>query len=574
MPNKNDRTTSGAGGEGTASTAGAASTTPVAEGSTPPPPPPSSSSGDAYCDPGPDPQQELVEVIRTGFDTLASSPGIASSGRSLRQTELQEFGAGYFYTAIRLHTERISFGAYEAFVHRLLCKEKDDYNLKAILPNNQYQDLRVLAESPSPRLSDGEIFRLLKLATDAFLLVNAGAWRPRRANGFSRIDVPSQAELLAELARGDRNETVDVVGSGTSTRVEVDGRIEPAYGYEHFRTELSRFFASTERNYLDAVIRGFDGSPVATTNGSPFCAGYLAPEGPFLMELLWNYWMEEAMLTQAVNAVSLRFQNVRRPGRDPLADLELDPLRPLSAFLWGYIQDESNRLSIKRRAYEYNHQYGLTLYGRAVPPLRPADPRSRFLEAFHNLLRTAAGFYREDNDTTVVAEAFGVLNALKDVHLLLSEGAHNQFRSLTWQARGEMLMQQWLMSRDEMRDFLRGRPMVAYPEPWMARVDAMKKVQGWNDTSVIHFNDLARFGERLLLSIRYGNWSAITDQEEARTWARYWKPEVQGYIHGYQTVTGVNLAAEETVARRDDRYLPPSYHLRRRLQQGALRARW
>jgi hypothetical protein len=136
------------------------------------------------------------------------------------------------------------------------------------------------------------------------------------------------------------------------------------------------------------------------------------------------------MLAQTLNAITLRFQNIRRGGRDPLGDLMLDPLRPLSGILWGYIQDETNRLSLVRRAHEYNHEYGLTLVGRAVPRLRPADPRTRFLEGFHNLLRACARFYREDNDTTVRAEAFGVLNALKEVHLLLSEGGDNQFRTI------------------------------------------------------------------------------------------------------------------------------------------------
>ena len=104
-----------------------------------------------------------------------------------------------------------------------------------------------------------------------------------------------------------------------------------------------------------------------------------------------------------MNAISRRFQNVRGPGeRDPLAHLEIDPLRPLNNLLWGYIQDEQNRLTVKRRAYEYDHHYGLTLYGKAVPPLRPADSRSKFLEAFHNLLHRTLhllqGGQRHDRD--------------------------------------------------------------------------------------------------------------------------------------------------------------------------------
>ena len=64
-------------------------------------------------------------------------------------------------------------------------------------------------------------------------------------------------------------------------------------------------------------------------------------------------------------------------------------------------------------------------------------------------------------------------------------------------------MQQWLMARPEFREFLPTRIMVAYPEAWMDRVDAMKKVQGWTDTSVLNFRNLGVFGEQILLSIRY-----------------------------------------------------------------------
>jgi hypothetical protein len=331
---------------------------------------------------------------------------------------------------------------------------------------------------------------------------------------------------------------------------------------------ISNYLSIDRNNYLQTVLNG------AFTRGSlslasPYClANGGGASAPCLLELIWSYWMEEGMVIQTIAALTRRFQNVRGPGRrpDPLAELELDPLRPLSGFLWGYLQDEPGRLSVLRRAYEYSHHYGITLYGRAVPPLRAADARVRFLEAFHNLLRQAATFYKEDSDTTVIADAFPVLTSLKEVHLILSEGAHNQFRDLPWQTRAEMLLQMWLLSMPQMREFLRGRFMVAYPEPWMGPVDAMKRLQGWTDTSVLHFRDLARFGERILLSIRYGNWSDINDQDDARAWLRYWKAEIQGYVHAYHTATGVMLTDDVLELRRaDHRALQPSYHLRNRL---------
>ena len=175
------------------------------------------------------------------------------------------------------------------------------------------------------------------------------------------------------------------------------------------------------------------------------------------------------------------------------------------------MQDEQHRLSVVRRNYEYDHHYGLRLDGRAVQAMNPADTRSKFLEAFHNLLRLANTFFKQDDDTTVKADAFPVLNALKEVHLILTEGAHNQFGDLPSTARIEMLMQQWLLARPEFREFLPTRIRVAYPEPWMDRVDAMKKLQGWTDTSVLHFRNLAIFGEQILLSIRWGFWSDVQE---------------------------------------------------------------
>jgi hypothetical protein len=289
-----------------------------------------------------------------------------------------------------------------------------------------------------------------------------------------------------------------------------------------------------------------------------------------MLELIWSYWLEQGMLVQTQNAISRRFQNVRGPAeRDPLAMMEFDPLRPLNNLFWGYVQDEQHRLSLVRRAYEYDHHYGLALEGKAVPEMRTADSRSRFLDAFHNLLYLTAVFFKQDDDTTVKADGFPVLNALKDVHMLLSEGAHNQYGDLPSTARVEMMMQQWLLARPEFREVLPSRVMVAYPEPWMERVDAMKRLQGWNETSVMHFHKLATYGEQLLLSIRFGNWSKVDVSPNAAVWARFWRSQIQAYIHAYNTVTGVNLTAEVTQPQQLElRSAQPSTLMRQRLLSG------
>ena len=288
---------------------------------------------------------------------------------------------------------------------------------------------------------------------------------------------------------------------------------------------------------------------------------------PILLELIWSYWMEEGMLVQSFNSITRRFQNLRSNGeRDPLAQLELDPLRPANNLLWGWIQDEQSRLSVLRRAHEYDHHYGFTLHGKALAELRTIDRRSKFLEAFHNLLWKCMQFYTQDDQTTVIADAFPVLNALKETHYLLAQGAHNQFGNLPSQARQEMLMQQWILSRPEVREFLGTRVMVPYAESWMDRVDSVKTLKGWTDTSVVHFRDLATFGEQILLSIRWGAWSTINDPSNAANWARYWRAEIQGYVHAYRVATSVDLTTDITDQRAaETRFLPPSVHLRNRL---------
>jgi hypothetical protein len=205
------------------------------------------------------------------------------------------------------------------------------------------------------------------------------------------------------------------------------------------------------------------------------------------------------------------------------------------------VQDELHRLTVRRRAFEYEHEYGLRLIGKAVPSTPAVDARSKFIESFHNLLFLAHVFYKEDDDTTVIADPFPLLNALRETHLLLAEGAHNQFGDLPSTARAEMLVMQWLLARPEMRDFLGGRYMVPYEEDWMDRVDTMKTIQGWTDVSITHFRDLAVYGEQILLGVRYGNWSVVNVPQQAANWARYWRPELQRYVHAYRAATGVDL---------------------------------
>jgi hypothetical protein len=448
------------------------------------------------------------------------------------------------WSAIRAHEKAISFGGigkgpgglrgYQGFIEQVLCGNPSDLVVPASAcerhPGVELLQ-RTSARARHLPMHGMAAYDLLKTATEIFLLWNCGV--AIRATDAWRNPI--------------------------TTAEEESGRTGIPVG--QVMSALTDFLGTNRLPYIERVVG--TAFPGYVSSDSVFCSNVLTPRADCvcLIELIWSYWHEEAMLVQAINAISRRFQNVRSlSDRDPLAHVTIDPLRPLNNLLWGYVQDEQNRLTVNRRGAEYDHEYGITLRGKAIQAMRPADSRSKFLEGFHNLLHMCTVFYKEDNDTTVIADGFPLLNALKEVHLLLAQGAHNQFGDLPWTARVEMMVQQWLLARPEMRDFLQSRPMVPYTEAWMPQVDTMKTLQGWSDVTVTHFHDLAVFGEQILLSIRYGDWIDLNDENHAKNWARYWRPEIQGYIHAYRTATGIDLTNPDTV----DATMP-AVHLQKRL---------
>jgi len=455
------------------------------------------------------------------------------------------------WVAIRNRTSALDFTLYQRFINHIFCCNDDGHDVSNILDTiGKRQDLEAFWGNPQEHLPlsihGPYAYALLKLATQVFLTFECGVVIRDHEWGYNLFDIDNERIRLNDFS---------------VSLTDLQARL---------RQYLTPFDSQAVLPYLDRILQTLLLlSPQRDKEILPYCYGILQHRltCPSLLELIWSYWHEEGMLVQTINAIAFRFQNRRSAPRDPLGELELDPLRPLNNLLWGLIQDEHNRLTVARRAYEYDHHYGLTIIGKAVPNMATADSRSKFIEAFHNLLYRTAVFYREDSDTTVIADAFPLLNALKEVHLLLAEGAHNQFGDLPWTARAEMLSMQWLLARPEMREFLRGRYMVPYQEMWMGAVDSMKKLQGWTDTTITHFHELAVTGERILLSIRYGDWVDIENtQEQAKNWARYWKPEIQRYMHGYQAITGVDLMADVTDTRNAaERFLQPSVLLQRRL---------
>jgi len=463
------------------------------------------------------------------------------------------------WVVIRNSAEALSFENYAAFIEPIMG------GVQPLSARAQGSFSRV---NPRVQLTfpDAEPYRLLKVATEVFMMATCGVIIDQNAAGSVS---PTNLE--------EAYDAIDQAGPSAAFAEEEQLRLLQPFNAGSVAAEWSGYLEATTNPgvqvqtlpYLyDIVALKLGDVPILQKHafGARQYYGILQRKlaQPCLLELIWNYWLEEGMLVQTTNAMSWRFQNRRGPhDRDPLAMVEIDPLRGLNNLLWGWVQDEEHRLSIARRAYEYDHEYGLKLIGKAVPSIQGADSRSRFLEGFHTLLMLCTTFYKEDDDTTVVADGFPVLNALREVHLQLTQGAHNQYGDLPWTARQEFLMQQWILARPEMREFLPRRIMVDYPEPWMDSVETMKSLQGWTDTSILHFRDMAIYGEKILLAVRYGAWTDEIHPENAANWARYWRPEIQGYIFAYRAATGVDLAAATVTGQVNSTV--PSVLLRNRL---------
>jgi len=384
------------------------------------------------------------------------------------------------WVAIRNRTHAISFYRYRDFINRVLGREENE---------------------KLPETSDMGAYEVLKIATEVFLLMECGV---HHEADLRRPSEPvSMEQMSARLAA--------FLGS------------HPQFPY------ITRVVEAAFPDY-ERAVSGCDRVITGQSNE------------PCMIELIWSYWHEECGLAQSMDAVAQRFQNIQTPdSQGPLGNFEIDPLRPLNNLLWGFLQDEINRLTATRRAYEYAHQYGLALSGKATQAIPLADNRSKFLEGFHNLLLLSSVLFKEDDQTTVIANGLPLLDRLKETHRVLAQGAHNQFGDLPWTARAEMLISEYILSQPAIRDFLQSRTMAPYEEAWMPQVDAMKALQGWTDVAVTHFRDLGVYGEQLLLSIRYGNWINGNHEDSAKSWARYWRPEIQGYLHAYRAATGSDL---------------------------------
>lgn len=168
-----------------------------------------------------------------------------------------------FWTAIK--SKRLDFNIYKNFINDILCNKNSNF----LGDTTNIERTGFKNRSPFIGVSD---YSILKFATEAYMLKMFGIDNTHLNNYLTQNSIlPYYEDILAKLD--------DVL---------VINKVSPNYCDEDVNKKL---------------------------------------KNPFLIELIWSYWMEQGMLVQTMNLISMRFQNMR-VGRD--ADLmtrfDADPL--------------------------------------------------------------------------------------------------------------------------------------------------------------------------------------------------------------------------------------------------------
>jgi hypothetical protein len=444
--------------------------------------------------------EELAVVEEVGTVGVRGDIGVGGHLRvTMERTDSRRTPDEALWSAIHERCEAIGFERYQAHIRRVF-----------ELPNIGSFHGEISRKLDELGARGVGVYRVLRDVTELFVLLGCGPL----ADLKSSHDDPIVRDFGPQMQR---------------SRVEIE-------------EGLRKYLHNGELPYIERVLNA--ACPWLDLEGSGLDAlRRRMLRQPLFLELWHEMCLEHGMLMRTMDAVCARFQNIYNVGEnDGLASYEISPLWPLGDLLWDWINHESTRLNPRRRIQEYQHQYGPSTLDRNVLGVRAADVRTAFPEAFMNLLNLCEEFYKQDNQTTVIADAFPALVALREVHQILAMGAGNAAPQLTFAARVETLMMQLMLAQPELRAFLRVREMVPYDEAWMGPVDAMKDLQGWQHRSISHYRDLAVYGERIALSIRLADWTA-GDENNAKNWLRVHKNAIRRVIHAYRAISDVELVA-------------------------------
>ena len=228
--------------------------------------------------------------------------------------------------AIRNRTSAVGYARYAAFIDCIFdCKNPADQSgsqIGRILQSAEAQRLPCVDKGIDLQINihGPYAYNVLKLATQAFLTLESGVV----IRDFGK---PKIFDIDRERARFS----------------------DPSLSLGELKARLEQYLVapsgrSNTLPYLDRIVDTLISLDAKETRETlPYCHGILQHRmtSPTLIELIWSYWHEEGMLVQTMNAIARRFQNQRSSSdRDPLGELEIDPLRPLNNMIWGFIQDE------------------------------------------------------------------------------------------------------------------------------------------------------------------------------------------------------------------------------------------
>ena len=259
-----------------------------------------------------------------------------------------------------------------------MCGERPDQAVGRLRASARRHQLRKVKRRTALPFPNVDRYRLLKAATEVFLMIHCG------------VDLDDFS-----ARRPGRGEPPAATGTVQPGDLEAQMRRLPHPGVRR-RRRVPRRAAVPGADPAAAPRRPDRRDDDDDDEAAQICYGILAEKlaNPCFLELLWSYWHDEGHLVQTLNAITWRFQNrtAPAPGRDPLAGLDIDPLRPLNNLLWGWIQDTQHRLTVAAAGLRVRPRTtGWCSRPSRGRPVRGADSRSRFIEAFHNLLVAVRG---------------------------------------------------------------------------------------------------------------------------------------------------------------------------------------
>ncbi len=274
------------------------------------------------------------------------------------------------------------------------------------------------------------------------------------------------------------------------------------------------------------------------------------------------------MLVQTANAIALRFQNIARNGTRSARRVRARRAAAAERLHLGLHPGRAEpAVGPAPRSTSTTTSTAWTWSGRASR-VRPADSRSKFLQAFHDLLRLTDQFYREASDTHGDARSVPAPDrAQGPPHDSRGGCAQSVPRSAVDRAQRDARS---AVAARAIRDArLPARPAGdAVPRSLDGRRRRHEASAGLDrhERPALQ-RSRASSASASCLSIRHVRWDAITDPVAAQDWALSWRPEVQGYIHAYRMATGVTLSDDVVEVNRpgSPRYAQPSVLLYSRL---------